>query len=65
MLLPKDNSPSPRENLADEAKMTLEEIKTEYPKFRQWIKETKGYLTCGGEYLIALWYEYLERNIGR
>jgi len=40
--------------------MTLEEIKTEYPKFKQWIKETKGYLTCDNEYLIALWDEYLK-----
>jgi len=41
--------------------MTLEQIKAEYPKFRQWVKETKGYLICGdNEYLIALWYEYLK-----
>jgi len=40
--------------------MTLDQIKAEYPKFRQWIKETKGYLTCDNEYLIALWYEYLK-----
>ena len=40
--------------------MTLEQIKAEYPKFKQWIKETKGYLACGNEYLIALWYEYLK-----
>jgi len=40
--------------------MTLEQIKAEYPKFRQWIKETKGYLAYSNKHLIALWYEYLE-----
>jgi len=49
--------PSPRENLADEAKMTDDwlEIGRE---FIEWLKQKTGYLTISSEYILSLWAKY-------
>jgi len=39
--------------------LTEQEIAALYPKFRQWTREVKRYMSVGGVHTILLWYEWL------
>jgi len=49
-----------RSEIMETHNLTEQEIAALYPKFRQWIRGVKRYMSVGGVYTIILWYEFLK-----